>query len=88
MQYVMACDRHLINKETMDMEPLMRLIEECVASAADHNVEVGVCGELASDPEFAEILRGSGVDYISVNTASLPVFAVKDDESTSADIVG
>ena len=88
MQYVMACDRHYLNLETMDLEPLSRLIEECVASAADYNVEVGVCGEIASDPRFAESLRQSGVDYLSVNTASLPMFAVKSDESTSADVVG
>ncbi|MBO4407816.1 MAG: phosphoenolpyruvate--protein phosphotransferase [Clostridiales bacterium] len=88
MQYVMACDRHSLDLATMDKEPLMRLIEECVASAAEYDVELGVCGELASDPGFAEMLRQSGVDYLSVNTASLPVFAVKADESSSADIVG
>jgi phosphoenolpyruvate-protein phosphotransferase/dihydroxyacetone kinase phosphotransfer subunit len=56
--------------------PVLRLIEMVAAAAARHGRWVGVCGELAGDPEAAVVLTGLGVDELSMSATRIP--AVKD----------
>ena len=40
--------------------------------ARDEGVKVGICGELAGDPEGAVLLLAMGYDILSMNATSLP----------------
>ncbi|RMI27767.1 phosphoenolpyruvate--protein phosphotransferase [Nocardia stercoris] len=50
---------------------LAAAIATVVAGAEPHGVKVGVCGESASDPEFACVLVGLGVQSLSMAPRSL-----------------
>jgi phosphoenolpyruvate-protein kinase (PTS system EI component) len=56
--------------------PVLRLIAETARAAAAHGRWVGVCGELAGDPEAAVVLAGLGVKELSMAASRIP--AVKD----------
>ena len=56
--------------------PVLRLIAGAVAAAHAHGRWVGVCGELAGDPEAAVVLAGLGVRELSM--AAGRIAAVKD----------
>ncbi|MTE15129.1 phosphoenolpyruvate--protein phosphotransferase [Nocardia aurantiaca] len=50
---------------------LAQTIALTVAGAGRHEVQVGVCGESASDPEFACVLVGLGVETLSMAPRSI-----------------
>jgi phosphocarrier protein FPr len=50
----------------------LRLIEQTVRGAREHDVWVGVCGGLAGDPLGAAILTGLGVNELSMTAADIP----------------
>jgi len=50
---------------------ILRLIDNVIKLAHRENIWVGACGEMASDPLFALILLGLGVDEFSVSPTSL-----------------
>lgn len=50
---------------------ILRLIEMTVAAGKAHDVEVGVCGEMASDPDMALLLVGMGVDELSMSASMI-----------------
>jgi phosphotransferase system enzyme I (PtsI) len=75
IQYTMALDR--LNERVANLyEPthpaILRLIRNCVESAHNNNIWVGVCGQIAGDPLYAPLLIGMGVDELSVDSSSLP----------------
>ena len=69
-QYTIAADR---NNELVDYlyEPLhpavIRLLKTVVDAGKAHGTEVGICGELASDPVATALLLGLGFDGLSTN---------------------
>lgn len=74
IQYSLAVDR--VNEKVAYLyQPLhptiLRLIDNVVKCAHRENIWVGACGEMASDPLFALILLGLGVDEFSVSPTSL-----------------
>lgn len=74
IQYSLAVDR--VNEKVAYLyQPLhptiLRLVENIVKCAHRENIWVGACGEMASDPLFALILLGLGVDEFSVSPTSL-----------------
>ncbi|GAP09921.1 phosphotransferase System HPr (HPr) Family [Bellilinea caldifistulae] len=74
-QYTMAAERGnpQLNYLNDALHPaVLRLIGEVTQAAEKHGKWVGVCGELAGDPEAVAILIGLGVRELSVNAAGIP----------------
>lgn len=75
IQYTMAADR--MNDRLAHLyQPLhpaiLRLVDLTVQGARAHGRWVGVCGEMASDPEAAVLLVGLGVDELSLSATGIP----------------
>ena len=74
LQYSLAIDR--VNEHVAYLyEPLhpaaLRIIKYIVGAAHNANIAVGVCGEMAGEPEHALILLGLGLDQLSMNALSI-----------------
>jgi phosphocarrier protein FPr len=77
-QYTMAADRgsgELAALLAGAQAPVLRLIAQVTEAAAAHGPWVGVCGELAGDPEAAVLLAALGVTELSM--AGSRIAAVK-----------
>jgi phosphocarrier protein FPr len=75
-QYTMAMDRtHPVLAGQADgLHPaVLRLVDQTVRGAHAADKWVGVCGELAADPQAVPILVGLGVDELSVNVPAVPI---------------
>jgi phosphotransferase system enzyme I (PtsI) len=75
IQYSLAVDR--MNEKIAHLyEPthpaIVRLVKATVDAAHRHNIQVTVCGEMASDPVLAPLLIGLGVDELSVAPPLVP----------------
>ena len=74
-QYLLAVDRN--NARVADLyhslhpAVLQALVAVAVAARAE-NVPIGICGELAGEPEGAVLLLAMGYDILSMNATSLP----------------
>jgi len=74
IQYTLAVDRensHIADYYNPYNPAILLLIKLTVDSAHNHNIPVAVCGDLASKPEFADVLIGLGVDHLSVSPGML-----------------
>jgi len=74
IQYTLAADR-TNEKVSYLYEPthpaIIRLIKLTVEAAHRHGIWVGVCGEIAGDPNLAPLLLGLGVDELSTAPAGV-----------------
>jgi phosphotransferase system enzyme I (PtsI) len=75
IQYMLAIDRG--NDRIAHMyEPahpaVIRTLKRIVDDAHKLGIPVGVCGEMASDPPYAALLLGFGVDSLSMSPPSVP----------------
>jgi len=75
IQYTLAVDR--MNDKIKDLyDPfnpaVLRLIQNSIEQAHKHNIHVGMCGEMASDPLATLLLLGMGLDEFSMSAASIP----------------
>jgi phosphotransferase system enzyme I (PtsI) len=75
VQYVLAIDRTneslAANYSPLDVA-VLRLIERSVTAAAVAGKPVGVCGELAGDPEAIPLLVGLGLRELSMTATRIP----------------
>jgi phosphotransferase system enzyme I (PtsI) len=74
-QYTLAVDR--LNADVSYLYDslnisILRMIDHVVKGCCSKGIEVGVCGEMASDLEAAKILIGLGVDELSVSPIMIP----------------
>ena len=74
-QYVMAADRE--NERVKDLhDPMhpgvLRAISQTVTAAHRADAWVGMCGEMAGDPELTELLVGLGLDELSMSAVTIP----------------
>lgn len=75
-QYTLAIDRGhgLLSAESDGLHPaVLQLIRLTVEAAHAHQRWVGVCGELASDPQAIPVLLGLNVDELSVTSRRVPL---------------
>lgn len=73
-QYTTASDRmnpNVAHLCTVKNPAVLRLIQNIIRAGHSANIPVGMCGEMASDPEFTEILLGMGLDEFSMNSNSI-----------------
>lgn len=73
-QYTLAIDRGhpTLSAQADGLHPaVLHLIDTTVRAAHAHGKWVGVCGELAADPQAVPILLGLGVDELSVAARSI-----------------
>jgi phosphotransferase system enzyme I (PtsI) len=78
-QYVLAVDR--MNQQIKDLyDPyhpaVLRLIQYVIEQGHLRGIPVGMCGELAGDPQATSLLLGMGLREFSMNAPAIP--AVKD----------
>jgi phosphocarrier protein FPr len=74
-QYAMAAERgneHLAALLDGPQPPVLRLIRAVVEGAEAHGRWVGVCGELAGEPDAAVLLAGLGVRELSMAASRIP----------------
>jgi len=76
IQYSLAIDRANENVSYL-YEPLhpalLRLIKMVIEAGKRAKIPVSMCGEMASDPIFAIVLLGLGLENFSMNPSSIPV---------------
>ena len=76
VQYTLAVDRgnaQLAPRFTPLHPAVLRLIHHVARVGAAHGLDVGVCGEMASQPLMAYALLGLGLRQLSVAPRSVPV---------------
>ncbi|WP_188206873.1 phosphoenolpyruvate--protein phosphotransferase [Alkalibacillus aidingensis] len=75
IQYTMAADR-MNDSVSYLYDPkhpgVQRLIEWVIKNAHHENIEVGMCGETAGDPELIPLYLDMGLDEFSMTPASIP----------------
>ncbi|KYH25639.1 phosphoenolpyruvate-protein phosphotransferase [Halalkalicoccus paucihalophilus] len=74
-QYVMAAARE--NERVADLHdplhpPMLRAIARSVEAAHDNDAWIGMCGEMAGDPDLTELLVGLGLDELSMSAVTIP----------------
>lgn len=74
-QYTLAADRgnekvaHLYDAAH---PAVLQLIQKTAQAAEKAGIQVGICGELAGDPELTKVLIGLGIHELSMNASSIP----------------
>lgn len=74
-QYTLAVDRgnELISDLYHQINPaVFELIDSCVQAAREAEIDIAVCGEMASYPKAAACLLGMGITDLSMSPASIP----------------
>jgi phosphotransferase system enzyme I (PtsI) len=74
-QYVMAAERGngRVEPLTDDRQPaVLRAIQATVEAAESEDVWVGMCGEMAGDPDLTPLLVGLGIDELSMSPVAVP----------------
>lgn len=76
VQYTLAVDRgnaNLVGRFTPLHPSVLRLLKLAVDVGKAHNLDVSVCGEMASQPLMAFALIGLGLRSLSVNPRAVPL---------------
>lgn len=75
-QYTMAADRgnaELATTYPHDSIAVLRMIGQATSAARAASIPIGVCGELAANPDMAPVLVGMGMNELSMAAGSIPV---------------
>lgn len=76
IQYLLAIDRnndHVSYLYDPNQPAVIRVMKYVVDKAHEAGVKVGLCGEMASDPQYLIVLLGLGLDELSMNPVSIPL---------------
>jgi phosphotransferase system enzyme I (PtsI) len=75
IQYTLAVDRgnELVSMLYSAADPaVLRLIRTVIQDAHKAQIDISVCGEMASEPEYIMLLLGMGVRTISIASPMIP----------------
>lgn len=75
VQYTLAVDRGNANISYLynHFNPaVLRLVQRTITSARENGIWVGMCGEMASDPNAAVLLMAMGISELSMSAPSIP----------------
>ena len=75
IQYTLAADRtnERVGYLYDPLHPaILRLVANVISAAHDAGKWVGMCGEMAAEPDAVPLLLGMGLDEFSVNPAQIP----------------
>ena len=75
VQYTVAVDRgneRIANLYSAGHPSVLALIKETIRAAGRAGIGVGLCGEMASEPEFAMLLIGMGLRELSITPPAIP----------------
>lgn len=80
IQYLLAVDR--VNEKIAHLyEPahpaVIRMIATVSSAAAAHNIPCSICGEMAGDPLYTELLLGLGISSFSMASVSIPLIRAR-----------
>jgi len=74
-QYIQSAQRDL-DRMTDYQDPLapavLRAVDRTVRAGHDGGAWVGMCGEMAGDPDLTELLVGLGLDELSMSAVTIP----------------
>ena len=76
IQYLLAVDRNNDHLSYLydPMHPvIIRMLKQVVDKAHEVGVKVGLCGEMASDPQYCILLVGLGLDELSMIPSGIPL---------------
>lgn len=74
IQYTLAVDRsnEVVSRLYQPTHPgVLALIKNAIDAARRNNIEISVCGEAASNPVYAALLLGLGIDSLSMSPGLL-----------------
>jgi len=88
IQYTLAVDR--VNERIAHMfeqahPAVFRMVRDAVRAAKKGGIPVTICGEMAGNPIFTELLIGLGVDALSMTAVSIPEVRAEVANSNAAD---
>lgn len=75
IQYTLAVDRtneRVANLYSAAHPAVLRLIKDCIRSGRRAGIEVSLCGEIASDPDYVMLLIGIGLRNLSLVPSAIP----------------
>jgi len=75
IQYTLAVDRgneRIASLYSSSHPAVIQLIHDVARTANRMNIEVGLCGEMASEPEFVMLLVGLGLSSLSITPPAIP----------------
>ncbi len=85
-QYVMAASREndaVANLHDPLHPAVLRSIRRSVEAAHDNDAWIGMCGEMAGDPDLTELLVGLGLDELSMSAVTIPAVKAEITETES-----
>lgn len=87
-QYVMAADREHEGLAALHdplHPPVLRAIAATVEGGHEANAWVGMCGEMAGDPDLTPLLVGLGLDELSASPVTVPAVKARIEATNAAD---
>jgi len=75
VQYTLAADRtneHVAGLYNPADPAVLRLIQNVIAAARQHDIQVNICGAMSGDPIFTLLLLGMGLRQLSLTPVNIP----------------
>lgn len=88
IQYFFAVERDTANVSDLyqpEHPSVLSVLKHLAGGAADAGVPLSICGELASEPDFAPLLVGLGIRDLSVAPPQVPVIRRRLSETSASD---